>query len=107
MRTWLRVRAYLSFLRAIPHLPKMISLCWRLLRDRRVPLYLKSMVIGALLYVVSPLDLLPGALLPVIGYVDDITLLALAGYYFIRWSPPEVVAEHLAAMDPLQRRAAR
>jgi uncharacterized membrane protein YkvA (DUF1232 family) len=107
MRTWLRVRTYLSLLRAIPYLPRAVWLCWRLLRDRRVPLYLKSMVIGALLYALSPLDLMPDILLPVIGYVDDITLLVLAGYYFIRWSPPEVVAEHLAAMDPLQRRATR
>ena len=107
MRTWLRVRTSLSLLRAIPHLPKIVWLCWRLLRDRRVPLYLKSMVIGALLYVLSPLDLFPEALLPVIGYVDDLTLLALAVYYFIHWSPPEVVAEHLATKDAPRRRAAR
>lgn len=99
MRTWPRMATYVSLLRRIPRLPKSVRLCWRLWRDRRVPLYLKGMVIGALLYALSPIDLMPDALVPVIGYVDDLTLLVLAGRYFMRWSPPEVVAEHLAALD--------
>lgn len=107
MRAWLRARTYLSLLRAIPHLPRTIRLCWRLLHDPRVPLYLKGMVIGSLLYAVSPFDLIPAVLFPVVGYVDDVTLLLLTSHYFIRWSPPEAVAEHLAALDPLQHRATR
>jgi hypothetical protein len=36
----------------------------------------------------------------VLGQLDDATLLALAAYLFIRWSPPEVVAEHMASIGP-------
>jgi uncharacterized membrane protein YkvA (DUF1232 family) len=104
MRTFLRLSTLLNLLRAIPHLPKAVRLCWRLLRDRRVPFYLKAMVIGTLVYVFSPIDFIPAVIFPVVGYVDDLTLLALAGYYFIRWSPPDVVAEHLTAIDPLHYR---
>jgi uncharacterized membrane protein YkvA (DUF1232 family) len=56
------------------------------------------MVVAALLYVLSPIDLVPGFLLPVLGQVDDVTVLMLAAYLFIRWSPPEVVAQHTASL---------
>jgi len=56
------------------------------------------MVVAALLYVLSPVDLVPGFLVPVLGQLDDATLLMLATYLFIRWSPPEVVAEHMASL---------
>jgi uncharacterized membrane protein YkvA (DUF1232 family) len=90
----------------LPQLPKIGRLCWRLWRDRRVPKYLKAMVIAAILYVLSPVDLIPEFFMPLIGQLDDATLLFLAGYYFIHWSPPEVVAEHMAAIgrDFLRRR---
>jgi uncharacterized membrane protein YkvA (DUF1232 family) len=103
MPTWPRIATYLGLLRLIPQLPDTVRLCWRLWRDRRVPVYLKGMLSAALLYIVSPLDLMPEMLLPVVGYVDDVTLLLLAGYYFMRWSPPEIVAEHVAAIASRHR----
>jgi uncharacterized membrane protein YkvA (DUF1232 family) len=48
--------------------------------------------------VLSPIDLVPGFLVPVLGQLDDATLAMLGIYLFIRWSPPEVVAEHVASM---------
>ena len=90
----------LSFLRNIPHLHHFIRLVWRLLRDARVPVFLKGMVIVAGLYVISPYDLLPEALLLWLGLVDDLAVLTSASSLFIRWSPREVVAEHVARMAP-------
>jgi uncharacterized membrane protein YkvA (DUF1232 family) len=84
--------------RFLPHLPNFVRLFWRLFWDRRVPIYLKGMVVVAVLYVLSPLDILPDYL-PLIGQIDDLSLLLLAGYYFIRWSPTRVVAEHVATID--------
>jgi carbonic anhydrase len=72
-------------------------LCSRLLGERRVGLLPKAVLIGALAYVVLPFDLLPDVV-PGIGQLDDITLLVLAAYWFVRWCPPAVVAEHQAAM---------
>lgn len=69
----------------------------RLMGDRRVPLFPKLLVAGALCYAIVPLDLVPDLLVPVLGYLDDLVLLWLALRALVRLSPPAVVAEHLAA----------
>jgi uncharacterized membrane protein YkvA (DUF1232 family) len=56
------------------------------------------MAVITILYVLSPVDLLPDYI-PVVGQLDDLSLLLLMGYYFLQWSPPEVVREHAAAID--------
>jgi uncharacterized membrane protein YkvA (DUF1232 family) len=91
----------LRFISLIPPLPKVIRLGWRLFRDRRVPFYLKGMVVAALLYVLSPFDFISEIVFPGLGYLDDATLLLLASYLFMRWSPQEVVAEHVAALGEI------
>jgi len=78
-------------------LPNLLRLYWRLLADRRVPLWPKAVLVGALVYVASPVDLLPDVL-PVLGQLDDLTLLVLVGRSFLWWCPAEVVAEHMRAL---------
>ncbi len=46
------------------------------LRYTAVPWYIISSIGAALLYVISPLDLLPD-FIPIIGYIDDATVLAI------------------------------
>jgi len=70
-------------------------LAWRLLRDSRVPGWVKVIPIGGLLYLLSPIDLVPGFILPGIGQVDDLVLLLLALKAFVDLSPPGIVREHL------------
>jgi uncharacterized membrane protein YkvA (DUF1232 family) len=99
MRRPLPKGAFLLYvLRLLPHLPSFVRLFWRLFRDPRVPLHLKTMVLAVVFYVLLPFDVLPDYL-PVVGQIDDLMLLVLAGYYFIRWSPQDVVDEHVAAID--------
>jgi len=50
---------------------------------------------AGLLYLLSPIDLLPDWLLPGLGEVDDVVLLILAMKMFIDLSPPGVVRDHL------------
>jgi uncharacterized membrane protein YkvA (DUF1232 family) len=78
-------------------LPSLLRLYWRLLCDRRVPLWPKAVLASTLIYVASPIDLLPD-LLPVVGQLDDLTLVALVGRFFLAWCPAEVVAEHLRSL---------
>jgi uncharacterized membrane protein YkvA (DUF1232 family) len=78
-------------------LPNLLRLYWRLLADRRVPLWPKAVLVGALVYVASPVDLLPDVL-PVLGQLDDLTLIVLVGRSFLWWCPAEVVAEHMRAL---------
>ena len=100
MNGLLRIKNYRHLLALLPQLPKVGRLCWRLWRDRRVPRSLKGMIVAIMVYVISPIDLVPGFLVPVLGQLDDATLLMLGAYLFIRWSPPEVVAEHMASISP-------
>jgi len=99
MKILFRIKNYRNLLGLIPQLPNVARLCWRLWRDRRVPTYLKAMVIAALVYMLSPIDLIPEFFVPLIGQLDDATLLLLASYLLIRWSPQKVVSEHMASIS--------
>jgi uncharacterized membrane protein YkvA (DUF1232 family) len=73
-------------------------LSWRLLKDPRVPTLLKVLLpVLAVVYTVSPLDFVPD-FLPVLGQLDDVSLLIAALALFTRLAPSAVVAEHLQAM---------
>ena len=52
-------------------LPDIISLIYRLLRDKRVPLKTKLIMSAAIAYITIPTDLIPSSI-PFIGAIDDI-----------------------------------
>jgi uncharacterized membrane protein YkvA (DUF1232 family) len=58
--------------------PDLFHLLTRLLLDRRIPSAEKAALGAAVAYFLSPVDLLPEALLGPIGYVDDVALAAYA-----------------------------
>jgi uncharacterized membrane protein YkvA (DUF1232 family) len=66
-----------------------LKLILRLIRDKRVSFLLKLLPIGALIYLVVPLDVFP------INPIDDAMIMWLGGYLFIELCPPDVVKEHL------------
>ena len=57
--------------------PDLLALVVRLARDRRVPFRLKGQLVLAAAYVLSPFDLVPEAMLGVIGLSDDAGVLVL------------------------------
>jgi uncharacterized membrane protein YkvA (DUF1232 family) len=73
-----------------------LKLIFRLMGDRRVSFLAKLVPVGALIYLVSPIDAIS---IPVIGAVDDAALLWLGSYIFTELCPPEVVAEHMKALN--------
>jgi uncharacterized membrane protein YkvA (DUF1232 family) len=75
-----------------------VRLILRLLGDRRVSPWLKIIPILGLLYLVSPLDLIPDIALPVIGELDDAAVLWLTNYLFVELCPPTIVQEHIASL---------
>jgi uncharacterized membrane protein YkvA (DUF1232 family) len=75
-----------------------IKLILRLMGDRRVSALVKLIPIGALAYLISPVDLAPGIALPVIGALDDAAIVWLGTYLFVELCPPNVVKEHLKAL---------
>jgi len=74
----------------VRHLPNFIRLVWRLAVDPRVPLLPKAILAGAVLYMVSPYDVLAD-IIPFAGQVDDLALLFVAVRAFIGLCPPRVV----------------
>jgi uncharacterized membrane protein YkvA (DUF1232 family) len=76
-----------------------LKLILRLIGDRRVNFLLKLLPIGALIYLVSPIDLLPGAVLPVVGALDDAAVLWLGAILFVSLCPDDVVQEHMNALQ--------
>ena len=77
-------------------------LAWRLFNDGRVPGWVKFIPLAGLLYLLSPIDLIPDLMLPGLGEVDDVVILLLALKMFVDLSPPGIVREHLE--DLLGRR---
>lgn len=55
----------------------------RYFRDSRVPGWRKFVVVGAVAYVLMPLDLLPDVV-PLLGWLDDIGAIGAALAFFVR-----------------------
>lgn len=54
-----------------------VFLLYYLLHDKNVPVNHKAYIVGALGYFILPFDLLPEAVLSVLGFTDDVAVMAL------------------------------
>lgn len=88
-----------SFWRMLRHLPKLVRLIFRLLRDPRVPILGKIVFFTGIAYTVWPVDLIPELLTPVVGSLDDVAVLLLCAKYLFYRTPPVVLQEHLRALQ--------
>jgi uncharacterized membrane protein YkvA (DUF1232 family) len=77
----------------LPWLLAQLRLVWRLTRDRRVPFLLRLLAPLAVIYALSPIDLMPGRW-RVFGWADDLLVLLLAGWLLVKLAPQRVVREH-------------
>ena len=75
-----------------------LKLILRLISDRQVNFLLKLLPIAAAIYVISPVDLIPGAVLPVIGALDDAVVIWLGTSLFVALCPDDIVQEHTNAL---------
>lgn len=69
-----------------------LKLVWRLLLDKRVPLFTKIIPFLAIIYIVSPFDFIADRI-PVLGQFDDLIVTGILLLVFIAASPKEVVAD--------------
>lgn len=74
-------------------LPNMLHLCASLMTDARVPRTEKLLFAGAIIYAIAPLDLIPD-MIPFVGQVDDLYLIALTLLRLINRTDERVVREH-------------
>ena len=73
-------------------LPNMVIMLARLIRDPRVPTAEKALLLAALVYVISPIDLIPD-FFPFIGQVDDVFVVALTVLRLVNRTDENVVRE--------------
>ena len=73
--------------------PNLVRLFRGLLRDTRVPLVSKIVVGIAVVWLISPIDLVP-EFVPVLGPLDDVIVAVLALRHVLRRAGEDVVREH-------------
>lgn len=64
-----------------------------LLDDNQVPFHHKAYIVGALGYFIMPVDIIPDAILPVIGFTDDIAVMAFVLNIVKESVTPEIKAK--------------
>ncbi len=74
-------------------IPNLLLLCGRLLTDSRVPGAERAMVAGAIVYAIVPFDLIPD-MIPFVGQIDDVYLIALTLLRLMERTDPKIVREH-------------
>lgn len=75
-----------------------LRLAWRLFRDPATPALAKGVMPVVLVYLASPIDLIPD-FIPVLGQLDDVLVLA-GGLGLVLWlTPSHVVEDHLSALE--------
>ena len=74
-------------------IPNFLKLLGRLFRDSRVPTTEKALLVGAIIYVISPLDLIPD-FIPFVGEIDDLYLVSLVLLRLMARTDDNILREH-------------
>jgi len=85
---------------AVLLIPNFVKLLYRMAGDKRVSALEKAILLGAVVYIFSPLDLLPD-FIPVLGQVDDILLVALVLKRFMNSVDRSILLSHWDGKDDL------
>lgn len=85
-------------------IPDLVALTRGLIGDPRVPFGSKVLVAAALLWLISPIDLVP-EFIPVLGPLDDVIVVGLVLRHLVKRAGPIVVQDHWRG-DPRVLRAA-
>jgi uncharacterized membrane protein YkvA (DUF1232 family) len=78
---------------AVRLLPDLLRLLRRLAADRTLPRGVRLRLVFLLVYLAMPFDLVPDVV-PVLGYADDVVVLALVLRSVVRRAGPEALGRH-------------
>lgn len=82
----------------ISNMVTQFKLILRLMGDSRVNGICKLLPLASIFYLVLPIDIIPGALMPVIGAADDVAAVWFGFTLFIELCPGDIVDEHIAEL---------
>ncbi|MBC8280193.1 MAG: DUF1232 domain-containing protein [Chloroflexi bacterium] len=88
--------------RLLPKAIKFVGLVWRLTFDKRVSIFLRALVPLAVIYVISPIDLIKDRL-PIVGRFDDLIVFGLALLFLTKLAPKKIVDEHMGVVPESDR----
>ncbi len=74
-------------------IPNLLRLFRGLIRDPRVPRGSKLLLVFAVVWIASPIDLVP-EFIPVLGPLDDAVIAALVLRHVLKTAGPDVIREH-------------
>ncbi len=88
-----RTGARRTVLGTIKQLPAFLRLLGGLMLDRRVSMLDRALVVGAMAYIISPLDFVPD-FIPFLGQADDVFLLVAAVQRLVKRAGRDVVLRY-------------
>lgn len=94
---WNRIKEYAMKVGRVAVRP--VLLLYYVMRSEDTPWKDKLTIFGALAYLVFPVDLLDAKRLPIIGWLDEITSLAVAVQRMSKYITPEMEAKADAILD--------
>ncbi len=74
-------------------LPDLAQLIWKIVRDQRVPTYVRGGLVGIGAYLVLPIDVVPDWL-PFAGQIDDLLVTTIGLRMLLRRVPVDILLEH-------------
>ncbi len=74
-------------------------LVFKLMMDRRVPLWTKLIIPAGIVYLILPFDLLPD-MVPALGRIDDLLAIIFSVGLFLALAPGKIVSEHIRGSPP-------
>lgn len=83
---------------ALRLLPDLLRLVHGLAKDRTLPAGVRLRLLFLLVYLASPIDIVPD-FIPVLGYADDVVVVALVLRSVIRSAGPEPLGRHWPGSD--------
>ncbi len=75
-----------------------LRLALALARESRIPLAVRAIPPGLVLYLATPIDVIPD-FIPVLGHLDDLLILIVGVGLLLRFTPGYVLEEHIARLE--------
>ncbi|HKZ82526.1 MAG TPA: DUF1232 domain-containing protein [Anaerolineae bacterium] len=74
-------------------------LIFELMRDSRVPIWMRLIPLVGIVYLLSPIELMPDIALLPFGLIDDLVVIIICLTIFLALAPKDIVDDHRGWLD--------